>query len=197
MTKQYIKDEEKVRLKFISTSIQEPAFVVLQYIQKTFGDIAIEYGKFVDLAEFKSKKGKYKRYLRFVDVAYKRSQWIMAKELNVPVSEIRKRIVHHQKTTFDDTIQDLILFPDIRSHTTFHSKKLKGEKQIFDFIENYIEKELELIREVKERAETSEELAEAEIIEKKLIEYIPLFEKMLEAKRNKKTLPSVEASKVI
>lgn len=85
MVATYLDSNEPIRIKAISAMILEPCFIIKQYMIKHFGRRIVEKiyytGSFIELCESKKKN----QYVRFTDFRYKRSQYVVAKELDVPI----------------------------------------------------------------------------------------------------------------
>lgn len=158
-TKKYAEDRyiehrelnDKLRLKAIGAMTEEPTHVIRQHILNTFGQDAKEHlfsseCEYTGLTE--GKENLENQYVRFTDFyQLKRSQYVMLKELDITVAEVRKYIIHHSVDKLNDNITNIHLFYNQKMHKQWHWIQKKYTGTIFDFTYNYIINELDGLHE--------------------------------------------------
>jgi hypothetical protein len=88
-------------------------------------------------------------------------QYVVCKELNVDIGQVKKYIVHHvDQNKGNNDISNLWLFYDIASHIAYHQAIKHGVVDIKEFTEDYIESILDVDNqeEIKQYIEVLEKL---------------------------------------
>lgn len=173
--KDFIKKKEPVNIRAISAVVDEPSYLIRQYLIKRYGNRIIDKfyynGCYLDLCESVEKK----QYVRFTDFNYKRSQYIVAKELGVEVEKVREFVIHHiNANTFDDSFTNLLPLLDNSMHIKLHS--IKGNVDLQEYIYDYIDNELLLLEEKLSEGKNSEDIGAVQASIDKLNRYSRLIE---------------------
>lgn len=177
MYKAYVEEGEKVRIPFISLSVNEPSYIVREHILKKYGEGAKD-NIYACECDYLSDTGLYLRFTDYYQLYL--HQYILIKELNLEADIIKKYVIHHiDEDKKNNELNNLYLFFNTHMHRTWHIVEEKFN-HIKEFTLFYVNKELEHIADKEQTLETTK-------YEKELREYIQLVE-LLEQK--KKTLES-------
>lgn len=175
MYEAYVEGSIKVRIPYLSLSVDEPATVVRKYILDRFGEDA-KKNLYARECEYLSTTGDYLRFTDYYQLYL--HQYILSRELKLEADTIKKYIVHHKnEDKKNNELNNLYLFFNNSMHRSWHMMEEKF-KNIKEFTYYYINKEIKYIA----SAEQTKELSK---YERELREYIMLVEQL---EQKKKTL---------
>lgn len=164
----------------ISLAVDEPQLVVQEMLEQQGHDI-------------RAKQYVYNVHGHLQFTGFKSiyvHQWIMAKHLEVDLTDIRKYIVHHVNSIKTDNRElNLWLFWDINHHSFYHA--MLDSKQIgtsiddlYDFCLGQVDRDLKDLE--MEEIESLRTYEECNIIREEYSKYLGLIKKLY--KKNKKAL---------